>query len=79
MKKAYLCLMVLLLIAVPFVSAFYPLDWIKSFFETEEDSFTKIINPINNSILNQGEEINIEWDTSSFVIVEYSIGVNLIT
>ncbi|MEK6792770.1 MAG: hypothetical protein AABX96_03775 [Nanoarchaeota archaeon] len=78
MKKAYLCLMVLLLIAVPFVSAFYPLDWIKSFFETEEDSFTKIINPINNSILNQGEEINIEWDTSSFVIVEYSIGVNLI-
>src|SRR3989338_2292631 len=78
MKKAFLCLMVLLLIAVPFVSAFYPLDWIKSFFETEEDSFMKILDPINNSILNQGEEINIEWDTSSFVIVEYSVSVMLI-
>ena len=76
--KVYLYLIVLLLITVPLVSAFYPLDWIKSFFETEEDSFTKIINPINNSMLNQGDEIDIAWDTSSFVIVEYSITVNLI-
>ncbi|MBS3083222.1 hypothetical protein J4423_00285 [Candidatus Pacearchaeota archaeon] len=78
MGKVYLYLIVLLLITVPLVSAFYPLDWIKSFFETEEDSFTKIINPINNSMLNQGDEIDIAWDTSSFVIVEYSITVNLI-